>query len=184
MRVIAGEFRGRKLQSLPGNHTRPTSDKIKGALFNMIGPFFEGGRGLDLFAGTGSLGIEALSRGMEYVVFVDSHRPAVQLIRTNLKTLGLTGKSEVRLLDAQTALAQFCSEGRQFDVVFLDPPYRLEAAPLNWMQEAGIERLLSPDAVVVLEHDAKVYVPEQAQLLKKVKQRRYGNTTLTIYQRT
>jgi len=184
LRIIAGQFRGRKLQSLPGNDVRPTADKVKGALFNMIGPYFEGGKGLDLFAGTGSLGIEALSRGMEQVVFVDRHRLAIRLIQSNLRTLGLERQAEVYHLDAQSALRRFVQEGRQFDVVFLDPPYHLEAAPLVWLQEAGEEQLLAPEAVVVLEHDARVAVPEEVGTLKQVKQRRYGHTMLTIYRRT
>lgn len=184
MRVIAGEFRGRKLQSLPGKEIRPTSDKVKGALFNMIGPFFEGGRGLDLFAGTGSLGIEALSRGLGHVVFVDRHRQAVRLVQTNLHALGLEEKSEVYCMDAQAALARFAADGRQFDLVFLDPPYALGLAPLNWLYEAGGRGILAEDATVVLEHDARVAVPDQVGILEKLKSRRYGSSMLTIFRRS
>ncbi len=150
----------------------------------MIGPFFEGGIGLDLFAGTGSLGIEALSRGLEHVVFVDRHRPAIRTIQANLRTLGLQEQAEVLYMDARTALARLRDEGRQFDFVFLDPPYELGAAPLAWLQQAGEGQLLAPEAIVVLEHDARVAVPEQTGTLQMIKHRRYGNTMLTVYSHT
>lgn len=184
MRVIAGELRGRKLQSLPGKDVRPTSDKVKGALFNMIGPFFEGGRGLDLFAGTGSLGIEALSRGLDHVVFVDRHRPAIRIIHSNLRALGLEEKAEVHHNDAKTILPRLCAKGRLFDFVFLDPPYALGAAPLLWLHKAGEGQLLTKNGMVVLEHDARLDVPERVGTMEKVKNRRYGDTMLTVFLRT
>ncbi len=184
MRVIAGELRGRILKSVPGRQVRPTSDKVKGALFNMIGPFFKGGRGLDLFAGTGALGIEALSRGLDHVVFVDHSRHSIRVIQDNLHTLGLEGKSEVYQMGAENALTFLAEKNRQFDFVFLDPPYMQESAPLTWLTEIRQGQVLAEAAKVVLEHDARVSVPDQMGMLRKVKERRYGNTALTIFKHT
>ncbi|OUM88303.1 MAG: 16S rRNA (guanine(966)-N(2))-methyltransferase RsmD [Bacillus thermozeamaize] len=186
MRVIAGEFRGRNLKSVPGRHVRPTSDKVKGAMFNMIGPFFEGGRGLDLFAGTGALGIEALSRGLEQVVFVDHSRQSIRVIQTNLRMLGLEGQAEVYQMGAEEAVSFLAERNRRFDLVFLDPPYmstRESLAPA-WLTQLAQGRLLAQAAKVVLEHDARVSFPDRLGVLEKVKERRYGNTTLTIFEHT
>lgn len=184
MRVIAGEFRGRYLKSVPGRHVRPTSDKVKGALFDMIGPFFEGGKGLDLFAGTGALGIEALSRGLDHVVFVDHSRQSIRVIQTNLRMLGLEGQAEVYQMGAEEAVFFLAERNRRFDFVFLDPPYARESLVPAWLTELAQGRLLAQTAKVVLEHDARVSFPDRLGRLDKAKERRYGNTTLTIFENT
>src|SRR5690625_4867518 len=123
MRVIAGDFKGSRLQSVPGTKTRPTSDKIKEAIFNIIGPFFAGGMCLDLFAGSGSLGLEALSRGMEKVVFVDKNKQAIKCINRNIEHVKAIDKVKVLRMDAFKAINFLANKQHKFDLIILDPPY-------------------------------------------------------------
>lgn len=123
MRVIAGEFKGRTLKSVPGKSTRPTSDKVKEAVFQMIGPYFNKGYCLDLFAGSGSLGIEALSRGMEGGIFIDRSPYAIQTINKNIQLLKLGERTEVYKTDAFRALQAINKRQLTFDLIFIDPPY-------------------------------------------------------------
>src|SRR5438105_5921521 len=127
MRVIAGKYRSRLLKSLKGATLRPTSDRLRETLFNVLGERVAGARFLDLFAGTGAVGIEALSRGADESVFIENHAPAVALIRRNLESLGITGAAQVFWLDALRGLAKIAGQShptdRPFDFVFLDPPY-------------------------------------------------------------
>src|SRR5215475_15263209 len=121
MRVIAGEFRSRVLKSLPGFDVRPTPDRLREALFNVLAPKIEGVVFADVYAGTGAVGIEALSRGASKVIFVEQNRTAAEVIRENLKSLGVEARATLRHTRASVALAQI-----EADIVFLDPPYRLE----------------------------------------------------------
>ncbi|EIJ79461.1 methyltransferase [Bacillus methanolicus MGA3] len=132
MRVISGACKGRILKAVPGSSTRPTTDKVKEAIFNMIGPYFDGGLGLDLFAGSGGLGIEALSRGLSKVIFVDKDKKAIQIIHENIKTCGLMEQSEVYLNSAERALKAIIKRGLVFDFIFLDPPYKKQQIPKNF----------------------------------------------------
>src|SRR5690348_8883448 len=125
MRVIAGEYKGRRLKAVPGQNTRPTTDKVKESMFNIIGPYFEGGMALDLFAGTGGLGIEALSRGIVKAVFIEKDYKAISVIRENIQMLGLEPRVEISKNDAKRALDTLAERGVRFDLVFLDPPYKL-----------------------------------------------------------
>lgn len=118
MRVISGTAKGRPLKSVPGNGTRPTTDKVKEALFSMIGPYFEGGTALDLYAGTGGLGIEALSRGMEAAVFVDMEQKALDTVRANLKAAKVESQAEVYRNDAGRALAALEKRGERLILFF------------------------------------------------------------------
>src|SRR5699024_12217961 len=115
MRVIAGELKGRRLEAVPGKQTRPTSDKVKEATFQMMGPFFNGGRCLDLFAGSGSLGIEAISRGMDYAVFIDKQSKAIHTIYKNIKTMKIEEQTEVARMDAFRALKVTQKNKAKFD---------------------------------------------------------------------
>ncbi|WP_255220245.1 16S rRNA (guanine(966)-N(2))-methyltransferase RsmD [Terribacillus saccharophilus] len=182
MRVIAGEHKGRALKAVPNQLTRPTTDKVKESLFSVLGPFFEGGECLDLFAGSGGLGIEALSRGMTHCIFVDKQGKAVETIKQNLTTLRLTDSSEVYRNDALRALKAVVKREKQFDLIFLDPPYHKMSYEglLEQISEAGI---LGANGRIVCEHDAKKELPEFIAGLQAVKQDVYGNTTaITIYQ--
>lgn len=124
MRVIAGERKGHALKAVPGNNTRPTTDKVKESLFSIIGPFFDGDMVLDLFAGSGGLGIEALSRGAERAVFIDQAALAIKTIRQNLEGCHFTERAEVYRNDAERALKLLHKNEWKFDLVFLDPPYK------------------------------------------------------------
>lgn len=122
MRVVSGSAKGRPLKAVPGTGTRPTTDKVKEALFSMIGPYFDGGVALDLFAGSGGLGIEALSRGMDKAVFIDMESKSIDVIKENLRKTGLEGQAEVFRNDAGRALKALAKRGALFDAVFLDRP--------------------------------------------------------------
>src|SRR5580765_4485576 len=130
MRIVAGKYRSRILKSLKGNALRPTSDRLRETLFDVLGPNVVGSRFLDIFAGTGAVGIEALSRGASQVVFIENHAPAAVLIRRNLESLAITSGAQVLPLDALRALEKIARKHKPtdvpFDFVFLDPPYAEE----------------------------------------------------------
>jgi 16S rRNA (guanine966-N2)-methyltransferase len=180
MRVIAGRLGGRRLQAPRGRATtRPTSDRVKEALFSMLGDL-RGAVALDLFAGTGALGIEALSRGAERVVFVERDSVALQALRANLGGLGLgSPEAEVREGEALAALDAARVAGETYDLVFVDPPYG-RTRELEGRLSALLPALLGPGARVVVESDRRM----QAELPLEVAQRkRYGDTTITIHRR-
>lgn len=179
MRVIAGKLKGRTLASVPGNSTRPTTDKVKESIFNMIGPYFSGGICLDLYAGTGALGIEAISRGMEKGIFIDQDRRAIQTILTNLQNLNIASFAEVYKNDAEKAIAHLSKRGLKFDLVFLDPPYAKEK---NAEIIAGLleQNLLNDNAVIVVEHDRSHTLDISFSKIEKWKENRYGDTAITI----
>ncbi|MCF6095045.1 16S rRNA (guanine(966)-N(2))-methyltransferase RsmD [Microaerobacter geothermalis] len=183
MRIIAGRRKGHPLISVPGRGTRPTTDKVKESIFNMVGPYFNGGRGLDLFAGTGSLGLEGISRGMDKVIFVDQDKKAIQTIWSNVKELGFESKVEVYRNDAERALKILIKRGMKFDYVFLDPPYDDQkiSAMMGVMDDHG---LLNTGAVVIAEHDHQVFLPEKNGGLLKEKESNYGTTSISIYKKS
>lgn len=180
MRVVSGSAKGRPLKSVPGSGTRPTTDKVKEAVFSMIGPYFEGGRALDLFAGTGGLGIEALSRGIESSVFVDMEPKSIDTIRMNLKATGFESRAEVYRNDAGRAISALEKRGRAFDLVFLDPPYRMKHGDelMTTMADKG---LLQDDALIVLEHESSYTYPEEIPGFRRLRQALYGETAISIY---
>lgn len=178
MRVISGRLGGRRLQAPKGKATtRPTSDRVKEALFSMLGDL-DGAVALDLFAGTGALGIEALSRGAERAVFVERERAAVAAIRANLASLGLGGsRAELRVGDARTALRAAREAGETYDLVFVDPPYDHAR---EWAGELSelLPAVLAPGARVVVESDRRA--PTDLPLAV-AQHKRYGDTTITIH---
>lgn len=180
MRVIAGSARGRRLAAPPGSDTRPTADRVREALFSILGPPPAGAVVLDLFAGAGTLGIEALSRGAERAVFADHSRAAARVLRRNLEELGLAGRAELHVGDATRFAARLAGEGRAFSWIFIDPPYAagLADAALAAIAAGG---LLAPDGVVVVEHDRRAPPRPAHGLLSKADCRRYGDTELTFY---
>lgn len=177
MRIVAGEARGRRLTAPPGDATRPTSDKVRGAIFNVLGQFFEGGRVLDLYAGTGALALEALSRGCERAVCVESDRKAAEHIRKNAAACGMEGRVEVRCEPVARALGRLPAAG--FELVFLDPPYATGPAEAL----AALAPLLAEQATVVAEHDAGAPPPDDPPGLLLVERRAWGSTGLSIYRR-
>ncbi|MBM7572263.1 16S rRNA (guanine966-N2)-methyltransferase [Aquibacillus albus] len=181
MRVISGKYKGHPLKPVPNRLTRPTTDKVKEALFQMIGPYFDGGNCLDLFAGSGGLGIEALSRGMDKVVFVDLHPKAIQTIHNNLKFLDLKDAAEVYRTDAFRALKAAGKRGLSFQIIFLDPPYT-KIAYEELLEEINTYQLLDTNGMIVCEHDASEQLPNFHSNFEKVKTEVYGGTTaITIY---
>ena len=179
LRVVAGEFGGRPLKTLEGKTTRPTTDKVKGAIFNMIGPFFDGGRVLDLFSGSGSLAIEAISRGMSSAVLVEKDRRAQAVIQENIKMTKSEEQFQLLKMDAARALTQLTG---QFDLVLLDPPYAKEqiVANITQLEEQG---LLSEEVMLVCETDKGVDLPEEVSNLGIWKQKTYGISKVTVYVR-
>lgn len=180
MRIVAGIARGRRLHAPRGRSVRPTADRVKEAVFSIL-ESREGCQGkavLDLFAGSGSLGIEALSRGAREAVFVDANRVAVAQVRANLEVAGLVG--DVLLLPAARAMARLAAAGRRFEGVFLDPPYHQGWVhrSLALLAEAGI---LSPGAWVVVEHGRDEEPCERVGALALSDRRRYGDTRIALF---
>jgi 16S rRNA (guanine966-N2)-methyltransferase len=175
VRVIAGQWRGRRLQAPAGASTRPTADRIREALFSILGHRVAGARVLDLFAGSGALGIEALSRGAAEATFVDSAPAAIRVIRANLEAVG--AQAEVRRADARRFLGSASAAARQYDLVFLDPPYRL-AGDLGDVLTAALPAVLAPGAAVVAESDRRA--PLELGL-PTLDERRYGDTLIRIH---
>ncbi len=182
MRITAGEHRGRRLRSPAGSRTRPTSDRLRQAIFNVVGPRVLGARVLDLFAGTGALGVEALSRGAAAATFVERDRPALTSLRANLVVLGLTTRARIIARDALAALHALAQAGEQFDCVFLDPPYDGDLAG-RCVETLAPGEILSENAVLLVQAFHKTGLPEHAGTLLRAWHRRYGETRLTLYQK-
>jgi 16S rRNA (guanine966-N2)-methyltransferase len=175
MRVIAGRYRGRRLQAPPGEATRPTSDRVREALFSVLGDRVDGARVLDLFAGSGALGIEALSRGAAEATFVDTAPAAIRAVKANLEALDAA--AEVRRADARRFLGSASAAARQYDLVFLDPPYRL-AGRLGSELTTALPAVLAPGAAVVAESDRRAPLELGLPILDE---RRYGDTLIRIH---
>jgi 16S rRNA (guanine966-N2)-methyltransferase len=177
VRVIAGRFGGRRLSAPRGARTRPTSDRVREALFSVLGDL-EGARVLDLFAGSGALGIEALSRGAAQATFVDSAPVALRALRDNLTALEIGAEAaEVRRADARGFLRSARNTGREYDLVFLDPPYR-RAAALARELDRDLPAVLSPGARVAVETGRQAALGLSLPLLDE---RRYGDTLIRIH---
>jgi 16S rRNA (guanine966-N2)-methyltransferase len=185
MRVIAGKFRSRTLRSLEGLETRPTYDRLKETLFNVLASagMIAGCAWADLFAGTGSVGIEALSRGASSVHFAESSSHAARVLRQNLASLGLeTG--DVAERDAAEALRQWERDGVQLDVCFLDPPYRLHGAYGEVLRTLAGANLLRAGGIVVAEHEKRFDPGEGEGDLKRYRLLKQGESALSFYRRS
>lgn len=183
MRVISGEYGGRPLKAVKGNNTRPTTDKIKESLFQMIGPYFEGGKVLDLYAGSGALGIEAVSRGMDEAVLIDRNPQAITVIRENIKMTKEEDKFTFIKSSDKQAISQLSSKGIMFDLVFLDPPYAdQEVATI--IQSLLDYNLLNETAVIVCETDKDSHLNLNSSELNLFKEKVYGQTKLSLFERT
>ncbi len=182
MRVISGEAKGRALKAVSGTQTRPTTDKVKETLFNIIGPYFEGGQGLDLYSGSGGLGIEALSRGLDKVFFIDQFPAAVQTINENLGRCRFEARAEVFKIDVRRALKALSKRKLVFDYIFLDPPYHKQHIVKDIEQIMQLE-LIRPGTLIIIEHDDKLALPEQfGETLERWRHHTYnGNTALSLY---
>ena len=177
MRIISGSKRGKKLTALEGMQVRPTTDRVKEALFDILQFSVEGSRFLDLFAGSGQVGLEALSRGAAEAVFVDNLRDSIRVVEKNLTATGFFDRARV----VQADFAAFLSRERElFDIAFLDPPY--ETGLLQQALPLAAEHM-TPDGVIFCEHPVRESLPEEAGEFRKAKEYRYGKIALTVYRR-
>jgi len=182
MRIIAGSLRGKKIKSLPGLATRPLLGRIKKSLFDILGERIVDASFLDLYAGTGSVGIEALSRGARYVLFVEKDARLTRLIRENLKKCELEKKAEVIEID----ILSYNKEGRkfslleQFDLIFLGPPYKLNLTK-DTLDIILKLNLLKKNGWVICQHHFKEKVPEKKGFLSLFRKERYGKTIMSFY---
>ena len=179
MRIIAGAFKGRRLAPVKGR-IRPTAAKVREAIFNILGSAVPEARVLDLFAGTGALGIEALSRGAAAAVFVEDHPEALKVLRRNLADLGLADRTTIWALPVAVALKKLAGRGERFGLAFLDPPYGGGDAAAA-LSALGSLNLLLPGARVVVEHSRRESLPEVCGALTRLEVRRYGDTQAAFY---
>jgi len=183
MNIIAGSARGLRLRVPKGTQVRPTSGRVRTSLFSILAPRIEGARVLDLFAGCGSLGLEALSRGAAFCCFVELARPALAALEENLARSRLGDRAEVLRHDALTATTVLESLA-PFDLVLIDAPYQpLRERPrrfLDFLEALASGPVLAPDAIVVVQHDARTALPAAIGRLRTTDRRSYGSTSLTF----
>lgn len=177
LRVLGGQFRSRVLKTPPGTTTRPTSSMAREAAFNLLQGELPGSQVLDLFSGSGAMGLEALSRGAAGAVLCDKHRGAIQTLRQNVAALQVEEQARVLHLGWEQALKRLGAEGQRFDLVFLDPPYQMNPAPI--LVALLYEQLLTPKGIILLEQLADAQVRVQPPFMVR-KDRRYGNTSLRL----
>lgn len=180
MRVVAGTAKGLPLKAVPGTSTRPTTDKVKESIFNMIGPFFDGGIAVDLFAGSGGLGIEALSRGIDRAIFTDKDRKSIETIRANLEKTKLQERAEVYKVEAERAIKVMKKNGIQARLLFLDPPYDMEKH-YGLMDKAAEIGIMAEDSIAVCEHAKEVALEGRTKYFERFKHEPYGSTVISIY---
>ena len=184
MRVIGGSARGRKLTAFRGDNIRPTTDRVRESLFSILTSrlgSLEGLTVLDLFAGSGALGIEALSRGAASACFVDRARQSIATIRRNLELCHLADRAELLQADSQAALSGILRE-RTFDLIFMDPPYGKHAIA-GLLEPIGRSQLLRKDGLIVVESGSQEDIPTTTYELQRIDQRRYGSTLLSFFDR-
>ncbi|OYD06436.1 16S rRNA (guanine(966)-N(2))-methyltransferase RsmD [Paludifilum halophilum] len=181
MRIIAGTAKGTRLKTVSGQ-IRPTTDRVKESLFQIIGPYLDGGWVLDLFAGSGSLGLEALSRGAEQAIFIDQSRSSVDTVRNNLNAAGLEGRAEVYRRDAKAAIRALVRRNVSFRYIFLDPPYRDPILP-GVVHQIAEGNLLEEGGVLVAEHAAQFTLKESYRQIYRTRVMRYGDTQIDLYRR-
>ena len=180
MRVISGKVRGLKLDTPKNDDVRPTTDRVKESLFNIINPYVIDSNVLDLFAGTGSLGIECLSRGALSATFVDVSKDSINIVKSNVKKARVENESTILNLDFKTAIDRLNVQNKKFDIIFMDPPYYKNMF-IDALSNIDNSDLLSEDGIIVLEHDTKDKFIDKIRRLEKSKEKKYGNTTLTFY---
>jgi len=179
MRVIAGEAKGRRLKGPRGSETRPTSDKVKEALFSILGDRVKNAKILDLFAGIGGIGIEALSRGAAHLDFVEVDEALAEIMEQNLAACGFAERASVYRMDAFRFIKQI---HRPYDLVFADPPYHAWQLK-KLLPVLGQGAMITPDGLVVVEHFRKIHLPTRIGDLETVRSYEYGDTILTLYRK-
>lgn len=180
MRVISGERKGMPLKAVNGMTTRPTTDKVKESLFNIIGPYFDGGIVLDLFAGSGGLGIESLSRGMDKAIFIEKDGRAFQNLKENITKCRYEDRSEAYRNDATRALKILIKKEVQADLIFLDPPYKKHQY-YEMVNDIVSNGVISKEGTIVCEHDIELDLPVAFLNFHKVREEKYGNTIISFY---
>jgi 16S rRNA (guanine966-N2)-methyltransferase len=184
MRIIAGTYRGLRLRTLKGANLRPTTDQLRETLFDVLGPLVVGATFLDTYAGTGAVGLEAISRGARDVVFIEHHRAASQLIRQNLAALGIDSGYALLTCAVQTGLERLEREGEHFDVIFLDPPYEEIREYHHTLRQLARGRLLQSSSMVIAEHSRYVQLEENYLALHRTRLLRHGDAQLAFYRLT
>jgi 16S rRNA (guanine966-N2)-methyltransferase len=181
VRVIAGKFRSRRLKGPGALALRPTSDRLRETLFNILGPAVEDSLFVDLYAGTGAIGIEAISRGARQTIFVESHPKAGRLIRENLATLKILSAFELIEADVLVGLRNIAGRHLLADFVFLDPPYERTEEPLRVLEFLDRSRLVAPQGLVIVEHRSGMKTPDRLNRLECTRQLEQGDATLSFY---
>ncbi len=181
MRVVAGGLRGRRLRSVPGRTTRPTTERARAALFDWLGPTICGARVLDLFAGTGAIGIEAVSRGAAHATFVERDRRARGILRENLEVLDLVSLTRVLGTEVQRAIRRLVGEGERFDLVFADAPHG-KGWTARLLRPTAAPSLLCEGGALVVELDVRETGPEATGALVLCESKRYGDTRFDWYE--
>jgi 16S rRNA (guanine966-N2)-methyltransferase len=179
VRVIAGAFKGRRLVTPRGVTTRPTADQVRIALMDTLGPWLPDARVLDLFAGAGGVGLEALSRGAAHATFVERDPRALEALGENIRTLELEARTQIVRGDVVRQVARLAADGRRFEVVFLDPPYATDDGE-RALAALGAGALSTPDGLVIAQHLTKRR-PAEYGVLRAFRDRRFGETTLTFF---
>lgn len=184
MRIISGEFGGRRLKAVPGQNTRPTTDKTKESLFNILGGYFDGGVMLDMYSGSGAVAIEAVSRGMDRAFLFENNRLAQKTIEQNIEITKSPEQFHLKRQNVKQGLKTIAREPafEPFELVFMDPPYRLQeiVKDIEQLQEL---KLLSSDCVIVCEVDKEVQLPERILEFEQYKRVEYGITALVFFDR-
>lgn len=180
MRVISGKARGLKLNTPKNEDVRPTTDRVKESLFNIINSYIMDSNVLDLFAGTGSLGIECLSRGAKGCTFVDISKDSIDIVKSNIKRARVEEDSFIINSDFKTAIDKLKMQNSKFDIVFMDPPYYKNMF-IESIEKIDNSNLLNEEGIIVIEHDSDDSFPEKLGRLEKTRDKKYGNTTLTFY---
>jgi 16S rRNA (guanine(966)-N(2))-methyltransferase RsmD len=180
MKIIGGEFKGRRLKTSKGAKMRPTPMKVKEALFSILGGRVTGSSFLDLYAGSGQMGIEALSRGAREVVFMDNHPTALRLIHSNLGFLEPGKNLKIPRNNVLKAIAHLSKEKKKFDIIFLDPPYESKLVE-NTLQVVAKSDILKTITLVIAEHPKSLALDEKIGCLDRIRQEKYGDTVLSFY---
>jgi 16S rRNA (guanine966-N2)-methyltransferase len=180
VRIISGGSRGRRLTSPKGQAIRPTSDRVKESIFNMLGGEVEGKVVLDLFAGTGSLGLEALSRGARRVIFVEKAIHALRILKRNIAQCGMEDRSETLPKDVLRAIGILKTRGESFDLILMDPPYARGLVRLTWMKLSS-EGIYHPGSTLVIEHDRREILPSSVAGWTLMRERKIGDTVVSIF---
>jgi 16S rRNA (guanine(966)-N(2))-methyltransferase RsmD len=178
MRIVAGTARGRTLKGPKSQSIRPTADRVRESVFNILGQWLVGQRVLDLFAGTGAMAFEAISRGAISAVLVDKDREALSLCRANAEALGFASQVQVIAMPVEKAVGQLQKAGQRFDVVFADPPYAAEAIEKTLVQA---QALLVPQGTFVVEYDKREAIPSVVGSLERADEREFGATRVAFF---